>query len=448
MFSPAAQNDDQQQPPGNINLDWNFLEPTKADEWPQKETTASPAHSLNFEVNQDSVSLKSDSEFEPQEVYHESHSEEVVRKEVLTNMVPLRETHIYAENPITVQEENVEDDFGDFHMSLPTAPQKEQEFDDFKCAVPKEQTPTLSQCLPAEPLKPVVVHSVATATVQLPAKIEWPEPGITEDDIHTIELTYVKPQTKEVEVKQEKLPETTKTVPKKASVEDDDWTDFISHKEATKTSPEKVQNDLQLSVFNLGNIQPIKPPVPVITPQGLLQTKLSSSGTISPLMGSPVHSHRPQQKQLTVRPPDGYQPSIISQQFSKQFLDSSTSQTHSNISLSNYNLHPSSFGHSDSVFVPNTNHTTNNNSSSACDDDDWTDFISSQPIPQQQSLSFTPNIIANPNRYDPLREFRLNGDVLNSSGSRKATQKSSVPSVTTLPDLDFVIAKNRTFTKK
>lgn len=427
----AAQSDDQQSA-GNINLDWNFLEPTKNDEvrceWVQKESTSSPAHSLNFEINHDSLSLKSDGEFESQG----NICEDVVVKDVLTNMIPLRETHIYEENPIKIQHEVVEeDDFGDFCMSLPVTEKDSKE----------TVTPQL-QCLqptPAEPLKPVVVHTTASATLQIPAKIEWPEPGITEDDIQTIELTYVKQSpVKKTQIKDE-------NVSKKSTIEDDDWTDFISHKE-TKTSPEKMQNNLQLSVFNLENIQPIKPPVPVITPQGLIQTKLSSSGTINPLTNSPVHSHRPQQKQLTVKPPDGYQPSIISQ----QFLDS-TNQNHStaNISLSNYNLHPS-YGHSDSFCLSSAKRSTNS-SSSACDDDDWTDFISSQPVPQQQSLSFTPNIIANPNRYDPLREFRLNGDVLSSSGSsngNKKVTKSSVPNITNLPDLDFVITKNRTFTKK
>lgn len=434
-----------------MNLDWNFLEPSKS-EWVQKESTASPAPSLNFEINQDSLSLKSDGE----DNFHESVCEEIARKDTITNMVPLRETHICEENQEKVQEAGVEDDFGDFHMSLPVKKSEvDDDFDDFKSVVSNEAsiTPQLQclQPLPAEPLKPIVVH---TSSTQLPAKIEWPEPGLTEDDIHTIELTYVKqPQVPETETKkEEKPPESNKNFSKKPSVEDDDWTDFISHKETSKGSPERVHNNLQLSVFNLGNIQPIKPPVPVITPQGLIQTKLSSSGTISPLMSSPVHSHRPQQKQLTAKPPDDYQPSIISQQFSRQFFDN-TNQNHlaSNVSLSNYNLHPSFGHHSDSFVVPSAKqHNTNN--SSTCDDDDWTDFISSQPVPvpnvEQQSLSFTPNIIANPNRYDPLREFRLNGDVLNSSGSRKVTQKSSVPSVATLPDLDFVIAKNRTFNKK
>lgn len=294
-------------------------------------------HSLNFEVNHDSLSIKSDGEFETQDGY-------IAEDPVLPSnmMIPLRETHICEEN---------HDSFGDFHMSLP-------------------------QPIPAEPLKPVVVHSIATTssstTVQIPAKIEWPEPGLTEDDIHTIELTYVK------------QPKKTTT-----AIEDDDWTDFISHKE-TK------QNDLQLSVFNLGNVQPIKPPVPVLTPQGLIQTRLSSSTTTtssssSPLFGSP-------KKQLTAsKPIDGYQPSIISQQFSM----------------------------GNSMFVPNTTTRTQQQHNDD-DDDDWTDFVSSQPVQQQQSF----------------QDFRLNGDLL------KQTTKNSVPSVL-LPDLDFVIGKNhRTFPKK
>lgn len=399
----AAQDD--QQSNNSINLDWNFLETTKTDSFaPQKE---SPAPSLNFEVNLDSLSIKSEGDIDTQ---REHFQEDVAH---LTNMIPLRETHICEENTSKEIAESIEDDFDDFQMSLPVAIEKEVEFDKFQSVTKPQQC---LQPLPAEPLKPVVVHANA------PAKIEWPAPGLSEDDIQSIEFTYTK---QPMEAKQEEKN-------KKHSVEDDDWTDFISHKETVKTSPERVQNNLQLSVFNLGNIQPIKPPVPVITPQGLIQTKLSSTGTISPLMSSPVHK-----KQLSVRPPDGYQPSVISRQFMDN-TNQNCSAANSAVSLNNYNLHPSPYNHNDSLFVPSAN-------TSKCDEDDWTDFISSQPV-EQQSVSFTPNIIANPNRYDPLREFRLNGSVLNNS--KKSTYKGSVPSVTTLPDLDFVITKNRTFAKK
>lgn len=419
-------------------MDWNFLDAnTKTDitQCNVQATEASPAHSLNLEVNLDSLSLKSEGDDSQRDNYH---IEEIARIDILANMIPLRETHICDESSSKAQfvisnSDNVqEDDFDDFQMSLPVVTENQ---------IVKEVEPLTPQlhCLqpiPAEPLRPVVVHQTATSV--LPAKIEWPAPGITEDDIHGIELTYTtkQPQTKEIEIKPE-------ANIKKPSAEDDDWTDFISHKETTRTSPEKVQNNLQLSVFNLSNIQPIKPPVPVITPKGVIQTKLSSSGTISPI-SSPLHSHRPQQRQLSVKPPDGYQPSIISQ----QYLDNTNQNrlpTNNSVSLNNYNMYSTPYNHqSDSFFVPNTKHNTN---PSACDDDDWTDFVSSQPV-EQQSVSFTPNIIANPNRYDPLREFRLNGDVLNNSGNRRASHKSSVPSVTNLPDLDFVISKNRTFMKK
>lgn len=326
-------------------------------------------------MNHDSLSLQSegdaDSQFDA--------AEELRREAALPNMVPLRETHICGEKPPS------EDDFDDFQMSLPV-----------KSAQP----------LPLEPLKPLVVHAPA-------AKIEWPAPGLTEDDIQTIELTYSKQP-------EAKLPK---------AVEEVGWTDFMSHREGARTSPEKVQNNLQLSVFNLGNIQPIKPPVPVITPHGLLQTKLTS-GSISPLTGSPQRA----QRQLTARPPDGYQPAIISQQYSKQFSEGAADRNCFALSLNNYGLHPG-FGRpedSGSLFAPSARR-------SACDDDDWTDFVSSAPAP-----SLAANVVANPSRYDPLREFGLNGDVLNGGGVRK----SSVPGVNALPDLDFVVGKSRTFAKK
>lgn len=348
-------------------------------------------------MNPDTFSLKSDGDLE--EVNGEAD-----RKEILTNMVPLRETHICEETP------KEEDEFEDFQMSLPA---KKEEFDEFHGVKPFE--------VPLEPLKPVVVHqNVAPVTIQ------WPEPGLTQEDINSIELTYIK---------QNQLIEKGKVEEVKKQSDDDDWTDFISHTES-KTSPEKVPNGLQLSVFNLSQIQPVKPPVPVITPQGLVQTKLSSSGTTSPMLGSPIHAQRPLQKHFPARPPDSYRPSIISQQYSKQ-LSNNTVHTNNTFSFNNYALHPSSFNHSDNDWRPNRD-----DKQSSTDDDDWTDFISGQPPPIQTVERQSWSLAANPSRYDALKEFRVNGDV-----GKKVMQKSSVPSVV-LPELDFVVAKNRTFAKK
>lgn len=82
-------------------------------------------------------------------------------------------------------------------------------------------------------------------------------------------------------------PEKTKVVDKKEKkkiIDDDEWTDFVSaqkpspvHKVTARELERTSSPDLPLSVFNLGSVQPAKQPIPVITPHGLVQTKLSAS---------------------------------------------------------------------------------------------------------------------------------------------------------------------------
>lgn len=71
---------------------------------------------------------------------------------------------------------------------------------------------------------------------------------------------------------------------KPQSMEDDEWSDFVSakkpspvHKVVGREMERTSSPDLTLSVFNLSTIQPTKQPIPVITPQGLVQTKLSAN---------------------------------------------------------------------------------------------------------------------------------------------------------------------------
>lgn len=137
-------------------------------------------------------------------------------KGIFGGMVPLRETHIFTSNDsnnLTALETNNSLSSNVFASELsstftaksnPAAATitntiEEDDFDDFQMVVPEEvQKPQVDvlpaeilKPVPAEPLKPtVVVQTPGSSINAAPAKIEWPDPGITEDDIRNIELSY------------------------------------------------------------------------------------------------------------------------------------------------------------------------------------------------------------------------------------------------------------------
>lgn len=198
---------------------------------------------------------------------------------------------------------------------------------------------------------------------------------------------------------------------KQESNDDDDWSDFVSNTEPAKT--------LQLSVLNLNQIQPTRPPVPLITPQGLMQTKIPAGTFIPPLLQTGIA----QSKSSPSHSSDGYRPSIISNQFSEEFLGSDY------VCGGGGNFLPTA--------APPLKQQTND------DDDDWTDFISVQPVaqhtPNQSSNSFLPNIITN-----PAHGYGVNGEMGNykfkapaQSGGRN---KNAIASISSMPDLDFVFS--------
>lgn len=391
------------------------------------------------------------------------------------NMVPLRETHICNESSVTVTEtksptdNNIDDDdeFDDFQMVVPETI-KNVPFDiktppkvEISENIPRPNllTPLQPVSVPLEPLKPTVVPSTSA---NIPTKIEWPDPGLNDDDIQNIELSFIaKPVA--VETNSEKIlpptetknnnvismvkKENSKQSPskvKKSTPDDDDWTDFVSN-----TQPAKPQN-LQLSVLDLNNLQPVKPPVPVITPHGLMQRNISNNIYIPPLLQTSGTNVRTSQRPLT-QPTDNYQPSIISNQFSKEFFGNANPNRQSNNHFITNNCvfntaSPVTF--SDMSFGNKSEKKVASN-----DDDDWTDFISSQPaaapkanVQQSAGFSFSPNIVNNPGHFNPMSGY--SSEVLNRTVKNAPAKKNMVSSISSLPDLDFVISKNRTFSSK
>lgn len=171
------------------------------------------------------------------------------------------------------------------------------------------------------------------------------------------------------------------------SSDDDEWTDFVSVQQPPSplhkfTHPDRTSSpDLPLSVLNLSSIQSPKKPIPVITPQGIVQTKLSSNN----------------------------------QQNAMQSF-----QPHFNSRL---------------------------NGANQTDDDDWSDFVSSPAVSNGTTTpnnTFKPTTSSNYLNYWPnsqnatdtiLKSKRLmNGNVKIAVQSKKNT----VPSISSLPDLDFV----------
>ncbi|XP_050305394.1 uncharacterized protein LOC126742680 [Anthonomus grandis grandis] len=170
-------------------------------------------------------------------------------------------------------------------------PQIEDDFGDFTSyALPKSEPVVL--------LQPTVIESKPL--------VSWPDPGITDDEIRRFEaLGHLREKSKK--------DESGKKVEEEE--EEDEWSDFVSVNQSPvhklKTEKERCSTpDLPLSVLNLGSVQPAKQPIPVITPNGLVQTKLSSKIPLNiPNMAtSKVYP------QIPSHPPK-LQPSIISHQY-------------------------------------------------------------------------------------------------------------------------------------
>ncbi|XP_060528176.1 uncharacterized protein LOC132703111 isoform X2 [Cylas formicarius] len=269
--------------------------------------------------------------------------------------------------------EDTNDEFSDFHFSLPSR-------------------------TTMEPLKPSLIQPQTNARAP-PASISWPDPGITDDDIRNFELNYsrVRPSAG------------TPTVAR----DDDEWSDFVSVKSSgspiRKIATERERSstpDLPLSVLNLGNVHPAKQPIPVITPKGLVQTKLSSNNAFnfnSVLQQNAFHS-RHYTSALYKHSSASNQPSIISNQFASQ------------------------------VYGPPL-------------EDEWSDFVSHQSTLPRKAASYqpqwstAPNIITNPGSFDSFQGGSSAKKVADTVIPAKSkTASLNIP----IPELEFAAPKNRT----
>ncbi|XP_028131999.1 aftiphilin [Diabrotica virgifera virgifera] len=367
-----------------------------------------------------------------------------------------------------------DDDFTEFHSSVP---------------LPQLQATPMPTIL--EPLKPVPVYSNAPSS-----QINWPDPGVTDDEIRRFEEVFSVPlnqvneeklsfenkqekpkkdkpsevkvnnnfstvHTKKPEIKenartdfplwdtspekkpyrkQEFKPEPKKIEAKPNPIEDDEWSDFVSvqkpspiHKAKFSDRNQTSSPDLPLSVLNLGSIQPAKQPIPVITPRGLVQTKLSTNM-------NPVN----QQKSNLIHPKPSYgqpvlQPSIISNQFASQAYNVGMNAPQPYNFISNMSQSSTSSG------TQKSSHTITNIMANGQEDDEWGEFVSSPLPPQLQNSSTTVGhswnqFVSNPVRLNNpmtgIRDHRRS----NSSGGQK--KGSHVPGMV-LPDLDFKALKER-----
>ncbi|KAJ8936635.1 hypothetical protein NQ314_012251 [Rhamnusium bicolor] len=331
---------------------------------------------------------------------------------------------------VDIAEENKQDtfdddEFTDFHFSTPVS----------QPIISKPITPIL------EPLKPVPVYPIVTSTPS--TQINWPDPGITEEEIKKFEMVFSRPKESKNE-EPKKVKDETKKLSSANSIDDDEWSDFVSvqkpspvHKFQLNERERTSSPDLPLSVLNLSSIQPAKQPIPVITPQGLVQTKLSSNSTIT--MSPKTHSKNNvlsmQNKHLYQQPQ--IQPSIISNQYASQAYNFNSGYYNQNTKAElNFSL---------------------NQQQKSLDEDDWSDFVSN-PIPQtsangyQQNWQNTsshhqsgwttapPNIITNPGHFVQSGSDLKNRKVSNVSVNSK---KSTIPSIS-LPELEFIGPKGRT----
>ncbi|KAF5292934.1 hypothetical protein FQA39_LY13814 [Lamprigera yunnana] len=261
--------------------------------------------------------------------------------------------------------------------------------------------PLSVQMLPLvpEPLHPVILKPVKIENT--PTTINWPNPGVTDEELERFDL-FFKPNPIDSE-------SCIKSSTNNVKADEDDWSDFISNQ--TKHSSLNENNKQS----PLGNIKP-----------NTLCSKKEESLVISPL---PL-------------PKNGIQTSFVSNQYVMlNHLPSKTEEV----------------------------------------EDEWSDFVSSQPltVPESHSqrsrpsipklnldwngppqftswsASMTPNIITNPVSFESFQGFLpLDADLLKKRTHNKKNpgvviqpKKSTVSSIATVPDLEFIAPKNRTWKK-
>lgn len=304
------------------------------------------------------------------------------------------------------QQKGEEDDFGEFTFSVPNSANQV-----------KTEPPAAPAALPLlEPLRPLVVKG------QNVASISWPDPGVTDDEISRFEaLGYARTQQQELSKKGAvpALPQPKSTPKSTQSGDDDEWSDFVSVQNSSPIHKLKVEKersstpDLPLSVLNLGTVHPTKQPIPVITPNGLMQTKLSSNMPLN--LSNKVPQKNKVFPQTQAQSNHVYQPSIISNQFASQ-------------AYGGFN-----------TYQPQAN-----SLKSSTEDDEWSDFVSHQPSMKPQQNQFPGWSGVSPNlMHNSVAGFNLSGPV-----KKVSTSKNTAISNVSVPDLDFLAPRSRTTHRK
>ncbi|KAF5275169.1 hypothetical protein FQR65_LT04201 [Abscondita terminalis] len=265
-------------------------------------------------------------------------------------------------------------------------------FSQFQCTPVPVVTKSFPE--PMQPLQPSILQPVKVENA--PTTINWPNPGVTDEELHRFDM-FFKPG--EASTKDDR-----KLI--NDPIDEDDWSDFISNQSA-QNSAKKLNSE-----------------TPRCQPLGVESVK---------------------KEHFLVKPPlpfsqNGFATSLVSNEY----------------------------------VVLNRMHTKTDDV-----EDEWSDFISSQPptespsrVPKSSipklnldwngppqftswSASITPNIITNPVSFESFQSFApLDADLLRNRSVNKKNpsvviqpKKNTVPSIATVPDLDFIAPKNRTWKK-
>lgn len=251
--------------------------------------------------------------------------------------------------------------------TIPVVQNDDDEFTEFQstsCLPPSEPPPTICEPLQPSILQPVKIESKQPSGA--PTAINWPDPGITEEDLQRFNL--YKPTVKEPVIESDK------------KVEEDDWSDFVSNQAEQLNNlhiNQSVQNGCQSTLVSNQYV-----------------VFASKPDDVEDEWNDFVSSEPPSAPPVISRPP--------------------------RTSLPKLNL-------------------------------DW----NSPPQFSSWSSSITPNVIANPTSFESFQNFTpFDSDLLKNRIANKKTpnilvkpKKNTVSSISSIPDLEFIAPKNRTWKK-
>ncbi|XP_044745063.1 WASH complex subunit 2 [Coccinella septempunctata] len=337
---------------------------------------------------------------------------------------------------------NQEDEFTDFQSSLP-------------CPAKQHVEPTL-----LEPLKPSVLKPEKMKNQ--PVKIEWPEPGLDEEEINRIVNGVRRKSSTSENVKKKANNTGVAQINTKKPVDkgdQEDWSDFMCVKEPLKTRTSTP--DLPLSVFNLGSIQSNRVSAPYVAPNGVVH-----SPSKTPSISFPVVNRN---SQNTTHQSSHEQPFITSQAFNALYSNSKNNMLLPNTHIGKTGDMRSNnqFFHSDkanfdfncsenniSISFPQNGdinhrvqqHIPSSITHSNAEDDDWGDFVSAPSTISQSNSSanfFQPSSYMRTNLGFSGKSVPIQKSFSVSKNTVVRQEKNNLPIISTMPDLDFVSPKSR-----